>query len=69
MGDVDEFYAVFFDLSWNTASKAAQSTNMSMVITRFIMVIPRAGQGKHLHILKVYIRELSCVPLQPFAMT
>ena len=29
----------------------------------------RAGQWKHLHILKVYIRELSCVPLQPFAMT
>ena len=28
MGDVDEFYAVFFDLSWNTASKVAQSTNV-----------------------------------------
>ena len=27
--DVDEFSAVFFDLSWNTASKVAQSTNVN----------------------------------------
>ena len=28
-GDVDEISAVFFDLSWNTASKVAQSTNVN----------------------------------------
>ena len=44
---VANFPAVLFDLS----------------ATKFTMVMPRAGQGKHLHILKVYIRELSCVPL------
>ena len=51
---VANFPAVLFDLS---------TTKLPMV-----NVMPRAVQGKHLHILKVYIRELSCVPLQPFAM-
>ena len=50
---VPNFPAVLFDLS----------------TTKFTMVMPRAGQQQLLHILKVYIRELSCVPLQPFAMT
>ena len=49
---VADFPAIFFELS----------------TTKFTMVIPRPGQQQHLHILKVYIRELSSVPLQPFTM-